>query len=474
MEIGTERWLLFDDYLFASKAGFTTVAGEAARDPEPVLRPEMPWEEGSVWWQNTVLDDAGLIKLYYSAQSADERFRLCLATSTDGVHFERPSLGVVEFEGARDNNIVLEPPPVSRIQGSVFIDPVAPTQERYKAILEGEIMEHDEGVAAYRTIRGAYSADGVRWSHYPEPHIIPWYSDTQNVALWDARLGQYVAYVRYNAGRRVENMRNVGVFHHRCVGRTESEDFRHFHAPEVVLDPDPGDVNVQTNPGWMDLYQGIVMQYPGTRNYVMLPSPFYHYPAANKLDVKLATSRDGIDWTLHDGTFVHLGSAGTWDSERIYMALGMVERGAETWLYYAGFDLDHSGHHKPYPPRFGAIGRARIRRDGFACQQAGAAGGEIVTEPFAVPAERLLLNFDGSAGGCLRVEFLDANGAGIEGFSGEASDLLTGNAVELPTRFGEEHSEDLSALLGRTVRLRLTGRACRLYALQFGGAEGTY
>ncbi|MBT7861391.1 MAG: hypothetical protein HN712_13800 [Gemmatimonadetes bacterium] len=44
----------------------------------------------------------------------DERFdeyaaqRLCLATSNDGVHWEKPELGLVEFEGSKRNNILPE------------------------------------------------------------------------------------------------------------------------------------------------------------------------------------------------------------------------------------------------------------------------------------------------------------------------------------------------------------------------------
>ncbi len=463
MEIGTDKWLLFDDTLFERKRGFATTVHEAVRDPQPVLRSEMPWEQARVWWHNTVFEDDGVIKLYYCAYGEDEHARLCLATSTDGVNFERPSLGLIEYEGSAANNIVFEVRPPSEYHGTVFIDPVAPPEERYKLIFDGNLL----GGGRYRGIRGAYSADGIRWTVYPAANIIPWYTDTQNVAFRDERIGRYVAYVRWDEGFTVEDLTVSGQFHHRCVGRTESEDFTGFPVPEKVLDPAPAGTDMEHHRGWMDLYNPIVLHWPGTPNYIMLPSAFYHYGIANKLDVRVATSRDGIDWTLLPDTFVRLGVGGAWDSERIYMAQGMVPAGDETLLYYAGFDLDHSSHHKPYPPRFGAIGRARIRLDGFVSQEAGSDGGEIVTKPFVMPADRLLLNFDGSAGGHVMIEFLDEDGRGIEGYSGEASGPMCGNSVRRVAYLREPSLVDLGALVGRTVRLRITGRNCRLYSLQF-------
>ncbi len=472
MDLGTQKWLLYDDYLFAQKSGFETTPMEAVRDPQPVLAPEMPWEQGTVWWHNTVLvDDAGVIRLYYCAQSADMRPRLCLATSTDGVTFERPSLGVVEFEGSTDNNIVFEPDLGSHYAGTVFIDPTAPEAERYKLITDGALMEHDEGVPAYKTIRGAFSPDGIHWQYYPQASIMPWYTDTQNVAMWDDRLGRYVAYVRYNEGYVVEDRRISGRFGYRCVGRSESDSFTDFPAPQKVLDPAPAGRDMAEHQGWMDLYNPMVLQWPGTRNYLMMPSPFYHYGLANKLDVKLATSRDGIEWALLPGTFVRLSRTGAWDSERIYMAAGQVPMGDETLLYYAGYDLDHSGHHKPYPPQFGAIGVARIGLDRFVAQKCGEDGGEIVTRPFAMPANRLLMNFDTSAGGHVKIEFLDEAGEGIASFSGAGPcGPMCGNSVRRLAHLRNRAQHDFTALVGRTVRLRITGRNCRLYSLEFADA----
>lgn len=56
---------------------------------------------------------------------------VCYAESSDGFHWDRPSLGTVEFEGSRDNNII-SLSGLEGITGHVFLDPNAPKEERYK------------------------------------------------------------------------------------------------------------------------------------------------------------------------------------------------------------------------------------------------------------------------------------------------------------------------------------------------------
>ena len=55
----------------------------------------------------------------------------CYATSDDAYHWRRPELGEVAFDGSTANNILKE-----GIVGSsgVFVDPHAPSPERFKAM----------------------------------------------------------------------------------------------------------------------------------------------------------------------------------------------------------------------------------------------------------------------------------------------------------------------------------------------------
>lgn len=61
--------------------------------------------------------------------------RLCYAVSEDGVNWRKPELGLVEYEGSRRNNIVrIEGFPGGSPEGSVFLDPKAPPEQRYKML----------------------------------------------------------------------------------------------------------------------------------------------------------------------------------------------------------------------------------------------------------------------------------------------------------------------------------------------------
>ena len=105
---------------------------------------------------------------------------------------EKPSLGIVEYEGSTENNIVM----AGVSGGTVFIDPVARPEERYKYVgfaradprWAGSKVE-DESIFVF------YSADGIHWNRVQEP-VLPFYCDTQNQAFWDARIQKYVAYLR--------------------------------------------------------------------------------------------------------------------------------------------------------------------------------------------------------------------------------------------------------------------------------------
>jgi hypothetical protein len=385
LEIGTEKQLLFDDSLFAEKTGFSTTMNPAVRDPQPVLVPEKPWELNRIWWQSTIVQDPdGTIRLWYNSFDASDKRHLCLAESTDGVTFIRPELGAIEFGGNRQNNIVFSD--FKRPQfGGVFIDPKAPGAKRYKLIVGADALNKTPGTPQYQGIRLAYSPDGIHWKMDATQRIIPWYTDTQSIAFYDDRIDRYVLYVRYNVGQWYDHNNAVGgQFKYRAVGRSESDDLTNFPPPENVLETTPEEYQREGGYfGRTDLYNPPFVK-PTKQTYLMFPSRIHGYGFAEKMDVGLAVSRDGIAWSLFPETFLRLGFTDDFDSERIYFLptadAKPIDRGNEVWLYYTGFDLDHSGkRNKPYKARFGAIGRARLRLDGYVSQDAPASGGTILT-----------------------------------------------------------------------------------------------
>ena len=54
----------------------------------------------------------------------------CYAESKDGIHWEKPDLGIVEWQGSRRNNILFPPGDIQGTNACVIIDPNAGVQAR--------------------------------------------------------------------------------------------------------------------------------------------------------------------------------------------------------------------------------------------------------------------------------------------------------------------------------------------------------
>ena len=109
---------------------------------------------------------------------------MCYAESDDGIHWRKPSLGIVEFEGSKDNNIVLADGPVPGmriIAGLMAVtrdeNPAAPPEARYKAFC---LSVKPRGIAPFQ------SADGIHWKPMTDkPIIVDGAFDNQNVVFWN-------------------------------------------------------------------------------------------------------------------------------------------------------------------------------------------------------------------------------------------------------------------------------------------------
>ena len=93
--------------------------------------------------------------------------RICYAVSEDGVTWEKPKLGLVEYNGNKDNNIVDIQGGECRIMEHVLIhDPEDPDpMRRFKMVFESEAYGGRMAVA--------YSPDGLRWHESPRNPVGP-------------------------------------------------------------------------------------------------------------------------------------------------------------------------------------------------------------------------------------------------------------------------------------------------------------
>ena len=498
-DIGTHKELFIDEAPISSMRNVRLTMNAPYQDHEPVLLPEAPWEyrlhpyatvmrEGDtfrLWYLAYEWDPPAGMELPVTGAAADAalfwrhtRGRLCDAESSDGLHWERPNLGLVQYRGSGDNNI-LAPAAHDPVQqagwngGTVFHDPSAPQERRYK--LWSEIRVAEEGKSG---LSGFHSPDGLRWTACAN-NPVPGYADCLNVAFWDERIEQYVGYSRHwTADSR-------GDFY-RSVRRLVSPDFENWQDLGAVLAADETDLTLPVKRNResrqiVDFHGNCVFRYPGTSDvYLALPEAWWHWSAnpfpeggrdqekmggfPDTVDVQLATSRDGIKWQRAGGRnpFLRLGPPDAGDSKMIYAFTQPVQVGDELWVYYGGFRY---GISEKVAFKRGAYFRARLRLDGFISADAPYEGGELVTVPLRFRGRKLSLNADTSAGGAIRVQIEDRSGQPMAGYNIDQADEINGNSVRHIASWAG--NAELGQLVDHGVRLRFMMNGCKLYSFQF-------
>jgi len=464
--VGSSKQLFLDELWFGQRQGVELVVNRPRQTGERCLVADRPWESHRICAYNSVIEDGGL-KMWYDAIANDGSRWLCYATSQDGVHWEKPALGLVPFGERRDTNIVHPAQPSQYEPSCVFIDanPKCPPEQRYK-LAYYLYSPQEEGIYV------AASGDGLRWQQLGRAFRG---SDTANICFFDTRLGRYVAYVRVWQPLRK-------------VGRCETDELTDWGQEQVVFsydDQDEQGLDRELFSG-MDFYTSAALKYPGAEEaYFLFPTAYYHYhpEVAERLgrergrpwggwgndgpmDIQFATSRDGINWRRLDREpFIRLGLTGSWEGGYAYMASGCVLRQDEVWLYYAVDECTHGNYEVARDKNGGTITRAVLRRDGFVSADAGYGGGEFTTPPLQFAGRELHLNVDTSAGGHVVVEVQDQAGRAIAGLGAAQCMPINGNYID--TAVAWQEGGRLAGLAGQPVRLRFLMRDARLYAFQF-------
>ncbi|MCY4081375.1 MAG: hypothetical protein OXF54_14120 [Caldilineaceae bacterium] len=108
--------------------------------------------------------------MWYLGQGRDAAWfeRVCFATSTDGYNWHKPNLGLVEYNGSRDNNLVDLNQGSHHVQSCVvYHDPDDPDPDRkFKMLFQSR--KYDSSFAA------AFSADGLSWQESSNNPVGSW------------------------------------------------------------------------------------------------------------------------------------------------------------------------------------------------------------------------------------------------------------------------------------------------------------
>jgi len=468
LSIGNTRQLFIDDFLIEESKNVRLVINPPIK-MGPVLKADREWEGHRVGAYGSVIEDEGIYKMFYDCIDNNGNIFHCYAYSKDGIKWIKPKLGLVEYKGSRDNNILPLAP-----CGTVFIDPHDIPERKYKYVTYGH------GRRGYGKQYGVYvwySKDGLNWKRN-DKLALPLNPDTQNQAFWDDRIGKFVAYLRAWCPKRcvarveIDNILDPWPFKPRSDKIYDSQTPEKWPTPTTELpivfrydDKDPDN---------LDHYNPCVIKYPFAEDvYFMFPSAYLHFPEPpigkyrndGLLDIQIATSRDGIHWNrLTRDSYIRLGKEGELDSKAIYMLVGMIRKGDEIWMYYGGFDYSHGAYSFDMKYK-GTIFRVVQRLDGFTSVDADYSGGEVITKPLKPKGNKLVVNADTSATGELRVEILDEDYNPIKNYSLDDSDRMHFNSCNFMVTWHK--NPKINGIEDKIIRLRFVFRNTKLYAFQF-------
>ena len=415
---------------------------------------------------------AGRFVMHYGCAGTlkcQECMTTAVAYSRDGIHWERPRLGLLEVGGHRDNNLI---PRVTAMFDPAERDPA----KRYKGctVLGHWITDRERRVA--------YSPDGIHWRFGRRMVGMDTLFEAGGPTLRDPM---------DIPERRFKGYGRTGSSAGRAGGMLWSQDFVHWHGYEALLDlADPYGKPARQ---WRERYlAGRVLdpaaERAGEQIYwnthwiehelhlclygVMAWDGRYH--------AALAVSRDGFHFVrvCNGQYFLPCGPRGEWDAGSIGMGVwsdGPPRVGDELWLYYTGRWAHHGTDH--IGPAWAAIGLAKLRGDGWAClrKRREAACGVATTIPIkgtSLGPVQLFVNAEGlrsdGRGHALRVEVCDADALRpLAGF--EAAKCLPFSREALESAVRWRGGRNLSQLAGQRFRLRFYLSTCevKLYSFHF-------
>jgi len=437
LDIGGRRELFVDDFMIASLEGGIRHVVQEPEPQEVVLVTGESWE-GNTSAYYSIFQDGDLYRMYYRGSHTDEKMKslhpevTCYAESRDGVHWTKPKLGIYEWEGSDDNNIIL-----MGLGSHCFVafrddSPACPLEAKYKGISRGR-PDGERGLYVFQ------SPDGIHWELMVDhPVITEGAFDSQNLAFWDPVTMKYVEYHR------------VFVDGVRSIMTGTSENFIDWSDPVLLKFPEAPPQHLYTN----------AVQPYFRAPHIRIGFPTRYIPEGSKVEPLFMASRDGVTFKRWPEPVIPRTAPKDRDGNRSnYMAHGLVSLPGDskhlsvygTEAYYAGPDS--------------RLRRFEYRVDGFVSLRADEQGGTLTTKPFVFQGDSLRMNYVTDANGSICVALLDEAGSPLPGFAIPDCNPMTGDEIDGEVSWSGGGS--LDQLIGKPVQMQVLARNADLYSFQF-------
>ncbi|MFN0051308.1 MAG: hypothetical protein ACKV0T_03905 [Planctomycetales bacterium] len=509
--IRTSNHLDADLHLFLNRDELAVVDDVAVqinrpkKHPGPVLIADRPWEgERAQAWGSVIVEPDGRLRMWYFAFNTQrkpeelDRGGYAYAESRDGIHWDKPELGVVEFRGSKRNNLFYTCAPdgknlvdeelarrniglpaiseegnvigvVNNLDGLTVVrdDDDPDPMRRYKLIANMQdhrmwayaypakypnVTKADERQAA--TIIGQYldtSPDGIHWARQPR-------------RISHGAGGDYMMVLRDDRNRRWWlNERSAKGTGGRNAALRVGTNFTNWSEPEIIFDNGPesefgklfewhggmtpfnyGNINLGLLERWPNVGLGAACELiwqpeGGTWQRVAPGVPFLDVGLEGDFDRLLAYPTHNAPIRLGDTLYIFYTGGGvkTNPQQGIPMSIGL-----------ATVRLD----------RFAGLGNWRSRRVGM-----------VVTKPVTVTHPHLDVNVELLEATPLQVAIVASDGTPLPGFNFEES-VMQYDSKNVYTRVHWKDRADLSSQTGQSIQLAFRVATAMLYSYRFSGA----
>lgn len=447
----------------------------------------------AVQFYGSVIREGGRFRMWYVAVGDDAdktrapsaRWRAAYAESDDGVRWIKPNLGLVEYAGNTNNNLIAtDPAPLGFVNLKVLPDPEDPDPERRYKISTHVYFQHQSRLG---TLAPFASADGLRWRMLTEAKPVNGELAREDLVLpavhfepcgglyrWD---GMY-----FICGQNAMNATRP--YQGRVTRMYRSSDFVNWsptssigfvratqHVPLGAGRSLEGEQNHEGISIWnrKNVLLGVYGRWHGAKEWKDIT-----------VDLGFVVSNDGLSFRepAHEWTFLSRGDDGAWDQGGLLQGQGFENVGDQTFIYYGAWDPRNTGK-KVVAPR-GGVGLATLPRDRFGdlvVEEAGKGPGdyqlpvirsEFITAPIprtANSSSRFYLNADGlGAEASLRIELLDQDEKPVAAYSGLNAAVIRRSGFQTPIAWnGAFRASDLPP----RIRLRVTFEGNRNADIRF-------
>ena len=498
-----QKQLFLDDFIVQETHNLNRTMHRPVKS-DPILKADRPSDGSMIALASAPMwiPDEGVYKLPYEVRRDEQNGNeMALAISTDGLNWEKPNLGLVNFAGSTNNNLFPTPDNL-RLWHIVYDPDDSDPNRRYKGFLTsagGRIP--------------VVSSNCLNWTKLGhDPADFP--SGDAGTLTYDRDNKEFLGLLKFKSE------------YGRAYKLTTSTDFENWTEPRFLFSTDEEDqklavesirkrladptlakplfVHPDPSLGWREpdpppwrgdpvwcaeCYNMGVFPYEGLH----LATLMIYYPTGQSLPegrncdafhyLQLAMTRDLQNWIRLGNREPFIGpspltkgTVGNYDRLQLQTTNQPVDRGDELWFYYEGMKRRVPQHDRwsdgsPRDPStlspeekadwiddtHSAVYVAILRKDGFVSLDADANGGHILTRPIKWTGDHLFLNLDAPTGSA-QIEFLDENGTPIPGLSGSDAPIAHGDTINLSV------TQNLSRLQNQIVQLKIHLDNAQLYA----------